>query len=410
MDVLFYFGLVCNLLAVRPPTGARGALVRRIINRLYLATAVAWMYHVLVLIGFEQYVAPLLEDHLSPPIKSSCVKSGESALWSLLEHTIGVLCFPFHVLRWLACLLALLCLVLLKVAFYISPLVLLASTWAVIFYESYKAFRASKSIESLRHFSHLRYLVEEYLPAVERAYARQRLQPAINDLAANTEGGFHADFFPHIRGLNSSELLDVADDCEEWVTQLTGTGSAAEREKHLLRHVAAFLKRHALTKPERINPVEHLGLFLIHTPRALAGILVKYMLRLPFLQHLDHPFHSAYFLPILLSIPGAFLVFLVFHLIRLFSNPMPLPDMADDVDLVPSLFAIIGFSARTSGHLKLEDAKEELIFMCKAIAPDPSFFPLERQVQGAILEATLDLVELKPLLPDSSSSNLSSCP
>ncbi|GAA5862158.1 hypothetical protein JCM8547_007759 [Rhodosporidiobolus lusitaniae] len=233
-----------------------------------------------------------------------------------------------------------------EVAFYDSPLVLLASTWGVIYSESYRAFRMSKSTpnRSLRQAAQMRNL------------------PKIDRVAAEADGIFQADFFPRVLRLPSPEVLNVAKDCEERATGMTGTDDAAEREKRLLRHVAVFLRRHVLTRPEPVSPVQHPGLFRLHTPHALAGILVKYILRFPSLKHLEHPLHFAYFLPFILSIPGSYLVL---HLVRVVSNAAALPVSAADVDLVPSLFTNIRFSAQAQGAildaiLEWKERKEEI--------------------------------------------------
>ncbi|GAA5866000.1 hypothetical protein JCM8547_002909 [Rhodosporidiobolus lusitaniae] len=273
-------------------------------------------------------------------------------LWPWLEKMLLVPVLLCKVLAWPIIFLRLVAFCVLEAAFYVSPLVLIASTWAVIYRELYRAFRASKSIQpgSLRQFAKMRNLVDEYLPAHGRACTRQHLRAAMDHFAANTECGFHADFFPRILRLPSDEVLGIANECEDRATQATRMDDVAECEKHLLRHVAAFLRRRVLTRPERINPVEHPLHFLLHTPYALAGILAKYILRLPSLKHLEHPVHFAYFLPFLLTIPGAFLLLHLVRLARLAHIP---PHPAATNDLVPSLFAIIGIAAFINADLSL---------------------------------------------------------
>ncbi|GAA5862119.1 hypothetical protein JCM8547_007745 [Rhodosporidiobolus lusitaniae] len=273
LNVLVSLAVARNGLLIWPLAGARGALVQRTIKRLHNAASVVWVYHLLCLTGLEQYIASFLMDHLSRKIKSPFMMIGESAFWSLLEQTRHVLVYPFNVVKWLGCLFCGLCLVLLEVAFYISPLVLLAATWIVVYYELYEAFCLSRSLQngSLCRFSQLRDLVDEYLLEHELDCTHQLLQPTIERLAANTEGGFHADFFLRILQLHSDKMLDIANGCEREVT----------------------------------------------------------------------------------------------------------------------------FSAEGHETLKLEDAKKSVIFMCEAVAPDPSFPAFERRVQGAILDAILEWKEKK---------------
>ncbi|GAA5865987.1 hypothetical protein JCM8547_002905 [Rhodosporidiobolus lusitaniae] len=311
---------------------------------------------------------PFLSNYLSPTIKSSCVKIGESAIWLILERFLHGLIFPFNMLGWLTSILLYLCLTLLEIAFYVSALVLLAATRSVISRESYRVFRAGKPIEggSLRQFAKMQTLVDEYLSAHERACARHRLQPMI-DLLKAIKRGSQADFFPRILRWRSDELPRFASHLEDAVTRVSGTDDEVECQKRLLRHVATFFRRHVYARPEQISPVQHPFQFLLHAPYSLAGILVKYIIPFPSLKHLEHSFHFA----------------------------PPLSAAASDPALVDSLVAFVVLFAGRDLTLEHEDAKERILFECEAVAPDPTFEPLERRFQGAVLDAILDWKERK---------------
>ncbi|GAA5866040.1 hypothetical protein JCM8547_002924 [Rhodosporidiobolus lusitaniae] len=274
-------------------------------------------------IGVAQAVYSRTVGHAPAPVLHAIEDA--MPLLRMLDKTTRLVLFLWNAITWPVYVLYVAGLCILQVSFYISPLILLAATWAVIFYESYKAYCVSKSNRnrSLRQFSKMR-----------------------------NSSAFEADFFPRILRLPSDEK-----------TRPRETGGCQPG---------------STTLP-----------FVLDTPYALSGILMKYILRLPSLKHLERSFHLAHFLPVLHPL----ICLVVFHIIHDFASAGSHISPAKLLQYLS--FAVLIYSDASISTLQEHEHEQAMVAFCEAMAPDPSFPALERRVQGAILDVIYEWKERK---------------
>ncbi|GAA5866003.1 hypothetical protein JCM8547_002910 [Rhodosporidiobolus lusitaniae] len=232
------------------------------------------------------------------------------------------------------------------------------------------------------HVSALRSSVEKYLTAEHRALLRQELEPELHDFE---EAGAKLTFWPDLFKHDHHALLFflVANRCAEEAEGLGADDDVTELTKALFFHLETyFFEQH---KAALISPCELFGRAVC----AIIGAVVKYLIPLPSLRHLERPFRPRILFFFLLSFPGILILRRLW--MRFAAAYVPLDMLRNAPLLVDSLIkAVHLFSPLTlSRNLDLEEAKKAIVPWYEAAAPNPNFPRLEEEVHEAILNAIL---------------------
>ncbi|GAA5865990.1 hypothetical protein JCM8547_002906 [Rhodosporidiobolus lusitaniae] len=292
-------------------------------------------------------------------------------VWNALK-TLGAI--------WLVVLLLALSAV--EMLFYLSPFLILAAVWIVVYYELFSATR-KRSKKPCHPFynSELCLRIGQYAMSDGKRELGGRFKALVNYL--EEAPNLRADFSRHLVHLRPAEVLEIARQLRSLSDSLYGTTEEVKRKRILLNHVAAYL----VTGFSELDALRHPLRVLTECVYALAGMLVKYCLPIPSLKHLAHPLQSSYFLPFLLT----FLEYLLYSRRALF-GPFPCKVTLDEhaETLYRSLTLAIFSLAHFTLSLPLDFVERSTVFVLDALEPQPHSRQLEERAFEAILVEILE--------------------